>query len=112
MWISWVFETECNEKFDEILELIAPVIRKADAVARDNIPPREMLLITLRYLASTNYLHCKLLFYYSFMTKIATRWISSKCSINFFENPIPLCCRLANKDPVTIIMSLIIILLS
>ena len=40
--------------FDELLGLVAPLIRKEDTVMRSSISPSERLSITLRYLASGN----------------------------------------------------------
>ena len=41
-----------SNEFGEILEIITPEIQRMDTVMRDSITPKEMLVVTLRYLAS------------------------------------------------------------
>ena len=41
-----------SSEFNEILEMIAPYIQKDYTVMRDCISPKEMMVVTLRYLAS------------------------------------------------------------
>jgi len=40
------------EAFTELLELIRPVIQRTDTQLRQSVSPEEMLIVTLRYLAT------------------------------------------------------------
>ena len=41
-----------SSEFNELLDAIAPETQKEDTMMRDCITPKEMLVVTLRYLAS------------------------------------------------------------
>jgi len=45
-----------SAEFNYVLTAISPCIQRADTVMRDAVSPKEMLVLTLRYLASGKYL--------------------------------------------------------
>ena len=40
--------------YDELLDMVRPLIQKEDTIMREAIPPNERLSITLRFLATGN----------------------------------------------------------
>jgi hypothetical protein len=39
--------------FNELLEMVTPIIKRRDALMRDSISPAERLVLTLRFLATS-----------------------------------------------------------